>query len=546
VSKLLSRLRSLLDEHGLADLCSKIETRTRANPYTDVRLFFRPAAASAATANFLKELQASPEVASIRAKAGSVSVRLTDDFIQSAGIDLEQGVAPDSRDQAGEPRRLVGFLGANSSKPLHLGHLRNIVIGNALASAFVSAGFPTETYSLVGDIGRNVCEAMAGYELLYNGRSPEDTGGKPDHFVGRCYTAYLAQLPASLPATGQADPCAREYRPVADLADQLLGRWSSGDPETRRLWRWVCELVEAGHAETLNALGITVNRRWRESAHVDRALELVDRGLREGMFELLPSGAVVYSTGREEFKTLVLRRSDGFPTEHARVVAVFAQIFADCDQDLVHVDWNGTEWQPAQAVLTDLMRRLSLIPDRVVHRPTFHGMVLADGTALASSSGDPLLTDDLLDRLRAHEGIAALREIGRPAVGNEVIADQVLKAFFLGTPVSKDLAFSWARLVDREANPGWKIATAWCLASAADGPGTPGSPADPAYRLAVLQGEAFAQALDQTVTKFDPIYLHRFIAQLAENCQPSSSVTPTARAVRTLLRAGLSGLGIAT
>jgi arginyl-tRNA synthetase len=490
-TNVLDRIEAIIAHYNPAGDPVTAAVRRQDRPYGDVGVF--PTWDSAVTPAIAGAFERVPEIASVKASSSKLSIRLKDDYVDAIGAEIESGDPLPAA--AGSPRHyLIGFLGPNTSKALHLGHLRNLVIGNALTCAFKAAGFNAESYSLVGDIGRNVCEAMAGHRLFHPDAGPAEAGLKSDHFVGNCYRDYLRH--ASLARVDASDPCGREHVPAHDLADQLLAGWLRGERDTRAHWRWICGLVESGHAQTLDRLGIIVDRCWRESDHVAEALNLVQRGLDEAVLTRLDDGTVVYDSGRQEFRRIVLARSDGFPTEHARVVAVFHRILTHFPGGCVHIDWNGTEWEPAQAVLALLMRALALIPDDSVHHPMFHGMVLFDGEALSSSVNEPILIDALLDRVRADAATAALAAPDGGAADAEVITQLVIKAFFMCAPVTKPLHFSWARLMSPMTNPGWLIARAWARASAARGPDLRGASACAgAYRTAVLQALAYPREL---------------------------------------------------
>jgi arginyl-tRNA synthetase len=490
-TNVLDRIEAIIAHHNPAGDPATVAVRRQDRPYGDVGVF--PTWDAAVTPAIAGALERVPEIASVKISSSKLSIRLKDDYIDAIGAAIESG---DPLPAAATSARhyLIGFLGPNTCKALHLGHLRNAVVGNALTCAFKAAGFNAESYSLLGDIGRNVCEAMAGHQLFHRDAGPAEAGLKSDHFVGNCYRDYLRH--AQLAKVDASDPCGREYVLAHDLADQFLAGWVRGDRDTRALWRWICGLVESGHAQTLDRLGISIDRCWRESDHVAEALDLVQRGLDEAVLTRLDDGTVVYDSGREEFRRIVLARSDGFPTEHTRVVSVFHRILTHFPDGCVHMEWNGTDWEPALTVLALMMRSLALIPDASILRPVFHGMVLVEGQALSSSVDEPILIDELLDRVRASAAVVALATPHGEAADAEVITQLVIKAFFLCPPVTKPLHFSWARLMSPKTNPGWLIAQAWARASAARGSDRQGASACAgAYRTAVVQALAYPREL---------------------------------------------------
>jgi arginyl-tRNA synthetase len=538
----LDCIEAIIAPNNSAGDPATIAVRRQDGPYGDIGVF--PTWDTPVTRAIAGTLESISEIASIRSSPSKLSIRLKDDYVDTIGAAIEAG-EPLPTASASQRHYLVGFLGANTSKALHLGHMRNLVIGNALACAFKTAGYNAESYSLVGDIGRNVCEAMAGCRLFYRDARPAEAGLKSDHFVGNCYRDYLRR--ASLAKGDTSDPCGREHVPADDLADQFLARWLRGDRETRELWRWICGLVEDGHAQTLKRLGIGIDRCWRESDHVEDALSLIRRGLDEDVLTRLADGMVVYDTGRDEFRRLVVARSDGFPTEHARVVSVFHRVLTHFRGGCVHIDWNGTEWEPAQAVLTLLMRSLALIPDDSVHHSVFHGMVLFDGEELSSSVNEPILIDELLDRVHASAAIDALAATAPAEASAEILTQIVIKAFFLCAPVTKPLHFSWSRLMSPKTNPGWLIARAWARASAAGGIPGRNAPAHAGpYRTAVLQALAYPRDLRAATRDLRLSGLSRFLIHCCERYVEAQACPRLDLLTKTMLARSFEGLGLST
>lgn len=548
----LSKLEGLIAAHDCVEECNTIELRRHEGAHIDARLFLRDqrGARSPSTGRLLDAMAEMPEVESVKSKKATVSVRLADDYVEALGRELEGGDTSSIAAPAnGAPERyLVGFLGPNISKALHLGHLRNIIIGNALAAAFERAGAQSESYSLIGDIGRNVCEAMAGYRMFHAEAGPGRASMKSDHLIGTYYQEYVDRTRETLGALGdESDPCGREHVPAADLADELLLLWRKGEPATKELWALICDMVERGHDDTLGRLGVVVDRRYYESAHVDAGLEIVRRGLAEGILEQLPDGTIIHDTGRDSFRRLVLVRRDGFPTEHGRVIAVFHRVFVEREAGCVHVDWNGAEWEPALTAMKELMGALALIPGKVTHLPMFHGMLTADGEKMSSRNKGPVLIDDILDELHRSPDVIALADSSQGAVGPQVVTDIVLKGFFLCRAVSKPLTYSWSRLMDGVGNPGWMLARAWCRASAgATSAVGAGSDDSAAYRTAVVQSQGFPRELKHAMQDVQLSGLTRFALQFCESYLASAHTGRTDRVAYTVLGAALDSLGIAT
>ena len=531
---------SCLSELGVPVSDISVELRRDAAPSRDATIFCT--GATPLMSKLAAALEGRPEIVSVGFSGRKITVRFDDAAVAAAGDRIAQGHFPATAPSRINRPILVGFLGPNLSKALHVGHLRNMILGNATVATLRGAGFQARSYSLVGDIGRNVCEAMAGWRLLEADARAAMASLKSDHCVGLCYRAYLGSRRGGTASADPPDPCHREHRPVGDEADVLLQLWRSGDTATRELWSSICSLVESGHAETLRRLGIEIDARYLESDHLAAAESLVQEGMRRGLLTRDHTGTTYFATGLAEYPRLILARSDGFPTEHARVLAVFQHIFGSRDA-CEHIDWNGTEWEPAQKAIVKLMDALEPDRDQSRHRPMFHGMVLIDGTELSSSEGEPLLIDDALDRLEASEDLAQLAGDRLGSTARAQLAALVLKSYFLSAPQTKPLAFSWEKLMSRKANPGWTIAQSWIHAGRTQDRGA--SPrSEPQYRTAVLQAESLPYHLQVAAGNLRVSGLFSFLVKYCERLLAADEC-PYIRAVsRTVLDRCTGYLGL--
>ena len=191
-----ARLHAYLDAFEATSVCRSVELRRRTGTFGDARLFFRDKQwlGDSQGLAFLRELEADPSIEAVAAKGPSVTIRFTDAYVSELAARL---MASDEDLKAVQPLAeqtvVSGFGGPNTSKALHVGHLRNLTLGHALAAAHAGAGAHVVCQSLLGDFGRSVCEAMAGFLAHYKDGDPVSAGLKPDHFVDRCYAAYLAE-----------------------------------------------------------------------------------------------------------------------------------------------------------------------------------------------------------------------------------------------------------------------------------------------------------------------------------------------------------------
>ena len=522
-----------------------IEVTRREGPGPDVAVRLASAAWAKGHAGrrALEVLDGDARVGEVRARGSRFTVRFSDEHVTAVGAALEAGALGLGSTLLRGQTWGVEFCDPNANKALHVGHLRNLALGNALAALLAGAGAGVARQSIICDIGRNVCEAMAGYVTAPPGDDPAAAGLKGDHFVGRCYSRYVASVTApQAPSPIAADaPIERELRAAGDLADRLMRGWVAGDPDVRRVWRRLRRWALDGQQETLARLGIRFDRVLFESDAFASLRALVRRGLDSGAFAHGDDGALVFRTGRQEYPVLPLVRPDGFPTEHLRVMALWYMPGPAARLDAcVHV--VGHEWVAS----TDCRE---LAAARLGERPMFasylrlpHGMVVVDGDLMKSSSGRAVLVDDCLDRLAGDE---RARRLGDALGGPEAVARLVALGFFLdGRPPRLPISFSWPAL---EADDGaaWAWARAWAAAargSAGSRPDPDG--ADPSYRFAVLQSQVLPGLLERAATALDPAPIARYLTHLARWHSAARPAPPVQRVVRATLEAALGALGL--
>ena len=391
-TNLLDRLDASLAARG-ADTALLPIVPFRPAP-VDVRLELRDAAwgDSAAARRTLSELAATDQ---------PLGVRFADADLAALGAALERGEHdPLATRAVGAGRRwVVNFGDPNTTKALHVGHLRNVALGNALAAAAEALGVDVVRQSRVGDFGRSMGEAMAGYLAHGGGRTPERDGVKGDRLIGECYLRYVQSLPTRAAASEEDDDArgdaalARERVLHRDAAEELLEGWRQGDPAAVALFERLRDWVLAGHDETYARLGVRVDRTLLESDYLAHAEALAQQALAAGAIERGAGAATVFPTGEEAYPQLLLHRRDGFPTQHLRYVATY-----DATRPLLagsrSIAVFGSEWRGLIRACEALLRRLR--PGEEIH-PTdnlMHEMVLGEGgDAVKSSRGGALLAD---------------------------------------------------------------------------------------------------------------------------------------------------------
>jgi arginyl-tRNA synthetase len=494
-----------------------------------------------------RRLESDPGIASIERSGQRFVLRHADERIAEVGAGLESGadagMATD--DLLTDEPYIVDFCGPNATKALHVGHLRNVALGHALASALEAAGARVARQSHVGDAGRSMGEAMAGWLRYADGGTPEQTGEKSDHFVGRLYARYVQDTAVPVHDVKPEDVAvARDIDVHDDLAHELIERWERGDAEAIALWRRIRGWATAGQDETLARLGVRFERVLYDSSYVARIEPFVRMALERGVLTRAPHGALGYETGQEEYPWLPLSRADGFPTQNLRGLVMWHELMHEArDMHLIHV--SGWEWRSHTVHVEEMLGRLA--PGTPVY-PTTHvryGMVEIEGGTLSSSSGEALLIDELYDGLLAQEQLRELAREDRPGCGVGDLAAMTLLGSCLNRPVVKSLAFDPGRLLDDEVNVGWKLARAWARAwdPANDGAADP-APEDPSYRFFVMQSQLHRRLLARAIEQLDVLLLVRFLAHLSEWYLDADLPPRVGRVVRTTLGNGLAALGL--
>jgi arginyl-tRNA synthetase len=510
----------------------------------------------------LERIEAEPWVETVSSEGEEVALRLDSGWVEEGGARLEagEGVEGAHADLAAGRRYAVYFWGANTTKALHIGHLRNLAVGHALGAALEQAGARVERRSLICDVGRSMGEAMAG--VVQSGRDQQvwpDGEEKSDHFVGACYADYVTAGRAAGVAGGRdaddgaEDSVARESSMYNDKADELMMRVLGGDQEALELWSKTRAWVISGQRKTLSRLGIAFDKVIFESDFLPEVLELSNQGLADGtLTKRYGDDMVMYETEREELEEMPLVRSDGLPTQHMRALAYWSA--APELDDFISLQVCGNEW------VSHVTCRRQLIDALGVENgngngsakgggpPTydiFHGMVARDRTSITSSKEGALLIDDLAawlqEQIETDPERAEVRR-GHPEV--ERVPARVALAYFLLQPTSKRVDFEPEKLLREE-----KGSLGWDLARAQAHPGTAPLAAEHAaedvdYRFAVVQSELYRRHLRSSVESLDVAPLARYISHFARWYREDERSPEVERVVRTVLDQGVRGLGL--
>jgi hypothetical protein len=483
---------------------------------------------------------------------GRIQVELPGERIEEFGNYLEEG------ESINDPLRLrriadgelwvVNFADPNTTKALHVGHLRNLAVGQAIASMAEAAGATVIRQSRVGDFGRNMGEAMAGYVEFCKGEADATLGPgaeKSDHFVGRHYMHYVSRNAGSAIDAGVSAgnaALARERHLHEDLAEDLLTGWLDEDENIRALFDRIRSWAVEGQDATMARLGIVMDRTLFESDYLGDSEALLELGLREGIFERAESGAVRFPTGTKEFPHLLLTRSDGFPTQHLRYIATWWAISDGC-RGARTVGVLGSEWGPLSRCTERIMERLG--PAGTHPQATaLHGMVTSDHHIIKSSAGGALLLDKLIDDLLESPMLALLCE-GHDRCSPESLISIIALSLFLRYPAVRPLSLGDDAIEDPKVNLGWEFAKAWAEAWDSKFDGAPDPDAgDLDYRRLVIRSQLLRRTLAQGIRTLDAVPLAKVLRQLSAWFNARTPSPRTARAMRSVLASGFSALGL--
>jgi len=518
----------------------------------------------------LERIEAEPWAQELTRTDEGVELRLDDNWIETTGAALEAGGGAEAAlvDLARGGRYAIQFWDANATKALHVGHLRNLALGNALAASLQQGGGEVERRSVISDAGRSMGEAMAGIIRSGHHTSAWPEGDqKSDHFVGLCYADYVAAGGfAEEGIDEREDSLTRELRMQNDAADELLKRVMAGEGEALELWFKTRAWVISGQRKTLARLGVAFDRVFFESDFLEEGNELVERGLSEGKLERRVDGVVIYDTGVEHLEEMPLVRADGQTTQHMRAVSYW--MGTPSVEGVTTIQITGTEWVAHSTCIRQLMTELTQGENgtaalegsggngqgnangglsRGIH-PThdiFHGMVAQQKRAVSSSDEGGLLIDDLIEWIEKQiDSDPAMREVRRAHPAPERIPAQIALGYFLPYPMTPRVDFETAKLLTERESLGWDLVRA--RATRGGLTSSPGQrPAeDPDYRSAVVQSEIYRRHLRLAVERYDVTPLALYLRHLARWYLERERSGHVERVIHTLLDRSARGLGL--
>ena len=402
-----------------------------------------------------------PEIAAFNSVKGFLNLTLSNLYWQEVfrGItaDPQYGALPSTGKTI-----MVEFSSPNTNKPLHLGHIRNNLLGSSVSSLLAAAGNKVIKCTLVNDRGVHICKSMYAWQKKFDGATPESTGMKGDHLVGDCYVAFdkmYKQEVAELVASGMAEDEAKKKAPCMQAVHDMLVKWEQGDEEVRALWKKMNGWVLSGFDETYRELGISFDQVYYESQTYLLGKSLVQKGLDMGVFVQDPDGSVWCDLTADGLDRKLLLRSDGTSVYMTQDLGTAERRFEENRLDS-HIYVVGDEQNYHFQVLKLVLAKLGFPwADQIYHLS--YGMVELPEGKMKSREGTVVDADDLIASMKEEARLAS-EESGKlddvPASEREKLYSDIglgaLKSFILKVDPKKTMLFNPRESIDFNGNTG--------------------------------------------------------------------------------------------
>lgn len=410
---------------------------------------------------YLKEHE--PAVAAFNVIKGFLNLTVASacwvELLDSIHADARYGLT-DATDRS--PLVMIEYSSPNTNKPLHLGHVRNNLLGNALANILAANGNRVVKTNIVNDRGIHICKSMLAWLKYGNGETPESSGKKGDHLVGDYYVAfdkhYKAEV-AELMEKGMTKEEAEAASPLMKEAREMLVKWEAGDPEVRALWKRMNSWVYAGFDETYRMMGVSFDKIYYESETYLEGKEKVLEGLEKGLFYRKEDGSVWADLTPEGLDQKLLLRADGTSVYMTQDIGTAKLRFRDYPIDkMIYV--VGNEQNYHFQVLSILLDKLGFEWGKgLVHFS--YGMVELPEGKMKSREGTVVDADDLMAEMIAtaretSTELGKLDGVSREEADDtaRIVGLGALKYFILKVDARKNMTFNPKESIDFNGNTG--------------------------------------------------------------------------------------------
>ncbi|MEG2277790.1 MAG: arginine--tRNA ligase [Odoribacter sp.] len=358
---------------------------------------------------------------------------------------------------------MIEYSSPNTNKPLHLGHIRNNLLGWSVSEIQKANGHEVKMVNLVNDRGIHICKSMIAWKKFANGATPESTGKKGDHFVGDYYVRfdkeYKAEIKQLMEREGMDEEEAKKKAPILEEAQEMLRKWEAGDRETVTLWRTMNDWVLKGFEETYRLMGVTFDKVYFESQTYKKGRDIVLKGLADGVLYRKETGSVWADLTGEGLDHKLLLRDDGTSVYMTQDIGTAYERFNEFAMDeMIYV--VGNEQNYHFQVLSLVCAKLGFPwADKIRHLS--YGMVELPEGKMKSREGTVVDADDLMNEMidTARE---TSKELGKLEGYSEAEAEDVyrkvalgaLKYFMLKVDPKKTMMFNPKESIDFNGNTG--------------------------------------------------------------------------------------------
>jgi arginyl-tRNA synthetase len=411
--------------------------------------------------NYLKENV--PEVEDFNVVKGFLNLVISDEFFLNAFTEIYKTpnfgfVTPNPAEKA----VMVEYSSPNTNKPLHLGHIRNNLLGYSVAEIVKASGKKVYKTQIINDRGIHICKSMLAWQRFGNGQTPESTGLKGDKLVGNYYVAFdkaYKEEIALLIAAGKTEEEAKKQAPILLEAQEMLLKWEAGDEAVVSLWKTMNQWVYAGFEQTYATLGVDFDKNYYESTTYLLGKDVVAIGLEKGVFYRKEDGSVWIDLTADGLDEKIVLRSDGTAVYMTQDIGTAIERFKDFDlSELVYTVGNEQDYH--FKVLFLILKKLGFEWANNLYHLSY-GMVDLPSGKMKSREGTVVDADDLMEEMVAtarkiSQELGKLEGYSQPEKEAlyKIIGLGALKYYILKVDPKKRILFDPEESVDFNGNTG--------------------------------------------------------------------------------------------
>ena len=409
---------------------------------------------------YLMEKLKNNEVISFNTIKGYLNISLSDQYWLRFFQEERQNASFGIRKEQDEGITIIEFSSPNTNKPLHLGHIRNNLLGASISSILENCGKKVVRVNLVNDRGIHICKSMLAWLKFGEGETPESSGMKGDHFVGKYYVAFdqhYKEEIKNLIMQGVSEEEAAKKAPLILEAQEMLRKWEEGDNEIRQLWQMMNEWVYSGFEKSYDQLGIFFDKTYYESETYILGKGLVEEGVKKGIFEKREDGSVWVDLSAKGMDEKLLLRSNGTSVYITQDMGTAQQRYEEYHpKSMIYVVGNEQVYH-FNVLKTILSDKLQFPCGNMIYHLSY-GMVELPHGKMKSREGTVVDADDLMKEmfLQAKESTENLGKIDFTSHEAEKLYEMIglgaLKYFILKVDPQKNMLFNPEESIDFNGN----------------------------------------------------------------------------------------------